>query len=103
MRFRPQPEQASIYDDYFVRQLVPKDHELLEIDREVDFSFVREEVADLYSDETGREAIDPELLLRLSFLQDIEDFGSRALCTRRPQKAASDLLLRMQAIDDPSP
>lgn len=48
-------------------------------------------------------ALDRCLSLRLSFLQDIEDFGSRALCTRRPQKAASDLLLRMQAIDDPSP
>ncbi|MEA3401576.1 MAG: IS5/IS1182 family transposase, partial [Armatimonadota bacterium] len=64
MQHRPQPEQNSIYDDYFVRQIVPQDHELLEIDREVDFSFVREEVADCYSHDTGREAIDPELLLR---------------------------------------
>ncbi len=82
MKHRPQPEQASIYDDYFVRQIVPEDHELLEIDREVDFSFVREEVADLYSEETGREAIDPELLLRLTFLQARYDLSGREVIER---------------------
>ena len=77
MKYRPEPAQNSIYDDYFVRRLVPEDHELLEIDREVDFSFVREEVADLYSEATGREAIDPELLLRLSFLQTRYNLSGR--------------------------
>jgi len=35
----------------------------------VDFSFVRAEVADLYHDSTGRPAYDPEVLVRLIFLQ----------------------------------
>lgn len=90
MEHRPQPQQASIYDNYFVRQLVPEDHELLEIDREVDFSFVREEVADLYSDEIGREATDPALLLRLIFLQAYDNLSDREVINR----ARTDLAYR---------
>lgn len=90
MEHRPQPEQVSIYDDYFVRWLVPEDHELLQIDREVDFSFVRAEVADLYSDEAGREAVDPELLLRLIFLQSRFDLSGREVIER----SRSDLAFR---------
>ena len=100
MKHRPQPEQASIYDDYFVRQVVPEDHELLQIDREVDFSFVREEVADLYSDETGREAIDPELLLRLIFLQSRYDLSDREVIERARTDLAFRCFLHMQLEDE---
>jgi len=100
MKHRPQPEQPSIYDDYFVRQLVPEDHELLQIDREVDFSFVREEVADLYSDETGREAINPELLFRLSFLQAYDDLSGREVIKRSRTDLAYRCFLHLGLEDD---
>ena len=100
MKHRPQPEQASIYDDYFVRQLVPDDHELLEIDREVDFSFVRDEVADLYSDQTGREAIDPELLLRLIFLQVRYNLSGREVIERSQTDLAFRCFLHLGLEDD---
>jgi IS5 family transposase len=79
---------------------VPKDHELLEIDREVDFSFVREEVADLYSDETGREAIDPELLLRLSFLQTRYNLSGREVIERSRTDLAFRCFLHLGLEDD---
>jgi len=91
MKHRPQPEQPSLYDDYFARQLVPPDHPLVLIDREVDFSFVRELVGDLYSAELGREAVDPELLVRLCFLQSQYGLSDREVISR----AQTDLAFRM--------
>src|SRR6201996_3784294 len=43
---------------------VPANHLLRLIDTHIDFSFVREQLKDSYSD-TGRPSIDPELLLRI--------------------------------------
>jgi len=77
MKHQPTPEQSSLYDDYFVKNLVPDDHPLLQIGRVVDFSFVRELVEDLYSPDRGREAIDPALLLRLCFVQVYYDLSDR--------------------------
>ena len=100
MHHRPQPEQASIYDDYFVRRLVPDDHELREIDREVDFSFVREEVVDCYCNENGREAIDPELLLRLTFLQARYNLSGREVIERSRTDLAFRCFLHLGLEDD---
>jgi IS5 family transposase len=90
MQHQPQPDCRSLYDDYFVRQLVPDDHPLLEIDRAVDFCFVREVVSDLYSPERGRRAVDPALLLRLCFLQAYYDLSDREVIER----ARSDVACR---------
>jgi len=90
MHHQPQPDCRSLYDDYFVRKLVPDDHPLLEIDRAVDFSFVREVVSDLYSPDRGRQAIDPALLLRLCFLQAYYDLSDRDVIER----AGSDVACR---------
>jgi IS5 family transposase len=95
MRHRPQPPQPSLYDDYFVRQLVPPDHPLLLIDREVDFSFVREMVGELYCDDNGREAVDPELLLRLCFLQSYCGLSDREVIARAQTDLAFRLFLRL--------
>lgn len=100
MKHRPRPEQPSLHDDYFVRQLVPEDHELLQIDREVDFSYVREEVADLYSNDTGREAIDPELLLRLIFLQARYNLSGREVIERSQTDLAFRCFLHLGLEDD---
>lgn len=91
MKHRPEPEQQSLYDDYFVHNLIPADHPVLEIDRQVDFSFVRELVCDLYSPDRGREAIDPALLLRLCFLQSYYGLSDREVMSR----AQTDLAFRV--------
>ncbi len=91
MQHAPQPRRDSLFDDYFVQRLVPSDHPLLEIDREVDFSFVRDLVGDVYSPDQGREAVDPELLLRLCFVQQYYGLSDRAVIGR----AQTDLALRL--------
>jgi len=91
MNHTPQLDRDSLFDDYFVQRLVPPDHPLLEIDREVGFSFVREMVGDLYSPDRGREAVDPELLLRLCFLQQYYGLSDREVISR----AQTDLAFRI--------
>lgn len=90
MKHRAQAEQRSIYADYFVQRVVPEDHPLLEMDRAVDFSFVRELVSDLYSPDRGRQAIDPALMLRLCFLQAYYNLSDREVIER----AQTDLACR---------
>jgi hypothetical protein len=48
-----------------LRQLVPDDHVLARVDRVLDLSWLRSEVADLYYDTNGRPGIDPEVAVRL--------------------------------------
>jgi transposase len=48
-----------------LRQLLPDDHILVRIDRVLDLSWLREEVATLYDADQGRPGIDPEVAVRL--------------------------------------
>lgn len=54
----------SLFYYFRLEDQVPKGHLLRMIDTHIDFSFVREQLKDSYSD-TGRPSIDPELLLRI--------------------------------------
>lgn len=63
------PRTPSLYDDVIGASYVPSDHPLRKIHAVVDFSFVHDLVADLYHEDNGRPAYDPEVLLRLIFLQ----------------------------------
>src|SRR5215467_7725316 len=54
----------SLFYYFRLEDQVPENHLLRLIDTHIDFSFVREQLKDSYSD-TGRPSIDPELLLRI--------------------------------------
>lgn len=64
-----QDVKKDFFDSYVEQQLLPKEHELLDIDAKVDFSFVEEEVADLYCSNTGRPSYPPEQMFRILFLE----------------------------------
>jgi transposase len=51
-----------------MEQLIPQDHLLRQVDRSVDFTFIRGLCKDLYSPDNGRPAIEPELLFRMLFI-----------------------------------
>jgi len=55
---RSQIELNSLED------LVPKDHLLRKIDKSINFNFIYNEVAELYSD-FGRPSIDPVVLIKI--------------------------------------
>ncbi|MGA0530810.1 IS1182 family transposase [Hansschlegelia sp. KR7-227] len=59
-----QVDQASLFYEFSLDRHVPQDHLLRAIDRFVDLSEVRRELARFYS-ATGRPSIDPELLIRM--------------------------------------
>lgn len=61
--------QGRFFDRYVYERHVPRDHELVRIDREVDFSFVEEETRDLYEEGVGRPSWPPEVLFRMLFLE----------------------------------
>ena len=54
----------SLFYYFRLEDHVPANHLLRLIDTHINFSFVREQLKDSYSD-TGRPSIDPELLLRI--------------------------------------
>ena len=54
----------SLFYYFRLEDQVPENHLLRLIDTHIDFSFVREQLKESYSD-TGRPSIDPELLLRI--------------------------------------
>jgi transposase len=57
--------QLELFITGSLRQLVPDDHILARVDRVLDLSWLREEVADLYCADNGRPGIDPEVAVRL--------------------------------------
>src|SRR5262245_14411359 len=48
-----------------LRQLIPDDHVVVRVERVLDLSWLRDEVADCYCLEDGRPGIDPEAAVRL--------------------------------------
>ncbi len=59
-----QSRKESLFYYFRLEDQIPETHLLRQIDRYVDFSFVRDRLKSFYS-QTGRPSIDPEVLLRL--------------------------------------
>ena len=58
-------EQMDLFVAGSLERLVPEDHVLARVDRVLDLSWLREEVADCYCLDNGRPGVDPEVALRL--------------------------------------
>ena len=53
--------QLELFITGSLRQLIPDDHVLARVDRILDLSWLRDEVADCYCFDDGRPGIDPEV------------------------------------------
>jgi transposase len=62
---RKERDQLELFISGSLRQLIPDDHVLARVDRVLDLSWLRVEVADCYCSEDGRPGIDPEVAVRL--------------------------------------
>lgn len=62
-------KQKDFFDSYVYENLLPAEHILLDINEQIDFSFVEEETKDLYSSELGRPSYAPEILFKMLFLE----------------------------------
>ena len=55
------------YGFYTIDELVPEDHFLRQVDKEVDFGFIYDLVEDSYSPDNGRPSLDPVMLVKTPF------------------------------------
>ena len=66
-----------------MEELVPKDSLFRKVDKYIDFTFIYDEVKDLYSENNGRPSIDPVVLFKLIFIQTLEGIKSmRQTCKK---------------------
>lgn len=56
------------YETVLLEELVPQEHLLRKIDKYIDFSFINEICRPYYSGETGRPAVEPEIMFRMLFI-----------------------------------
>ncbi len=76
---------------YTLEELVPKTSLFRKIDKYIDFSFIYDEVKDLYCEDNGRPSVDPVVLFKLVFIQALDGLKSmRRTC----EKAMVDLEYR---------
>ena len=61
--------QENFFDSYVKDNFLPQEHELLEIKKKVDFSFIEKETKNLYSKDTGRPSYPPEVMFKILFLE----------------------------------
>jgi len=62
---RKDRDQLELFITGSLRQLVPDDHILVRVDRNLDLSWLCGEVADFYCADNGRPGLDPEVAVRL--------------------------------------
>ena len=62
---RKERDQLELFITGSLRQLIPDDHVLVRVDRVLDLSWLRQEVADCYCLADGRPGVDPEVAVRL--------------------------------------
>ncbi|HTW90638.1 MAG TPA: IS1182 family transposase [bacterium] len=81
--------QDRWHEDIFVacplRDLVPDDHILKQVDRVLDLSWLRDEVSDSYCSNNGRPSIDPEAALRLMLAGYLEGIVHDRVLMRQVQ------------------
>lgn len=66
-----------------MEDMVPKDSLFRKIDKYIDFTFIYEEVQDLYCEDNGRPSLDPVVLFKLVFIQALDGIKSmRKTCDK---------------------
>ena len=66
-----------------MEEIVPQDSLFRKIDKYIDFTFIYDEVKDLYCDNNGRPSIDPVVLFKLVFIQALDGIKSmRKTCEK---------------------
>ena len=97
--------QERWQEDLFVagplRDLIPDDHVLKRVDKVLDLSWLRKEVADCYCVDNGRPGIDPEAAVRLmlaglfqGIVHDRSQSGESVFVEQRPRQQSRPIVLR---------
>src|SRR3954452_16078807 len=88
---RKERDQLELFITGSLRQLVPDDHVLVRVDRSLDLSWLRGEVADRYCADNGRPGIDPEVAAVSAFSclgRAVDPVQAMARVKRSPKRMA---------------
>lgn len=97
-------EQNNLMFHYFqMEELVPQDHILRQIDKLVDFSFVRDAVKDCYCPDNGRPGVAPELVVRMLLIGYLYNLSENRLCQEVTMHAEKRLFCHMTSFEDRVP
>ena len=72
--------QQNFFDKEIFAKMIPEDHLLVKIKRNVSFAFVEEAVKELYDPENGRPGYPPEMLFRVLFLEVWANLSDIQVC-----------------------
>jgi len=96
---RDKDTSTPMFHYFQIEDLVPEDHMLRLIDKAVDFSFIRHEVAHCYCPDNGRPGVDPELVVRMLLIGYLYDLSENRLCQEVRMHAAYRLFCHMNFDD----
>ena len=97
-------EQNNPMFHYFqMEDLVPQDHILRQIDKLVDFSFVRDAVKDCYCPDNGRPGVDPELVVRMLLIGYLYNLSENRVCQEVRMHAEKRIFCHMTSFEDKVP
>lgn len=94
--------QKDFFNSFIYEHLLPKEHLLLDIKQNLDFSFVDSETGDLYSDTGGRRSFPPQVLFRMLFLEFLYSLSDRDIV----EQTQTNVLFRYfvgLSIQEPTP
>lgn len=100
MQHQSQPRTPSLYDDVVGASYIPQDHLLRRLRDHVDFSFVHDLLAPLYHEDNGRPAYNPEVMVRLIFLQLQYKLSDRGVVDRAQTDHAFRYFLELDWSDE---
>ena len=100
---RTQRREHVLFHYFRLEDLVPENHILLQIDRVVDFSFVRELVWDCYDHTNGRPGTDPEMIVRMILIGYFYGLSENRLPDEVRMHAAYRLFCHMDSFADTVP
>ena len=99
---REKNREGKLFYNFDLDSFVPKDHILREIDRLVDFDFIRDKVKHLYSN-TGKPAIDPVVLVKMLFVGYLYNIKSERQLEKEFQVNLAYKWFIKYDIDEPIP
>jgi len=98
-----QEQNNPIFHYFQMEDLVPQDHILRQIDKLVDFSFVRDAVKDCYCPDNGRPGVDPELVVRMLLIGYLYNLSENRVCQEVRMHAEKRIFCHMTSFEDKVP
>lgn len=88
--YKEEPTETTLlFSEDIFKNIIPKDHILYRIDKEINFSFINEMCRDMYSQDIGRRVVNfPEKMFRSEIIQYLHNLSDRQLARQVNENVA---------------